>query len=901
MRMRWLSFFLIASFAVLVNVHVAVLGQVRPVNDYGDLGLQQAIRRLNTTASVMMIGAHPDDEDSALLAYLARGESARTAYLSLTRGDGGQNIIGPELFEPLGVIRTEELLQARRLDGAEQFFTTAYDYGFSKTLAEAKQKWPEDTIKCEVVQIIREFKPLVVISRFSGTSADGHGQHQYAGYISPIAVKAAADPKACGGNGGAWQVRKFYVEQGFSANNPSALQINTGSYDPLFGRSYFEIAMEGRSQHKSQGEGRLEFHGNIFSGLSLVESTVPKIDKESSPFDGIDTSIAGAAKTFTRDVSKIEPRVLPKLAELQTKLVKIKTNYRPDDTGALLAALVDANKLLADVSLTFRVFDTDQQNHGIVNDAGFWAFLSEKYQELNRAIQMAAGIQVDALSDRETVANGEDVSLAVKTYFPPNKDISVKNVRVFATCKDVEGSGCIGAEFEPLDQSKLPPQSTLRREVANDARFFTGHIKNLPPTEPYWLKTERLQDVFRLYDVQENEVGRPFSRPPFMAELTINVNGIDLLIERPFEYRYADAARGEIRREVNVIRPVTLRLDKDLMIVPITGREQKRKVTLRVINNSANPISGTIVSGANTLTVSPAEVRFDLKGKDDQQTIEFEVKLPAKLEAGRYNIGPRVERKYQEADYDLHVISYPHIQTHRYYTSTNLNIVALDLKTEPLNIGYIMGSGDEMPDAIREMGMNVTLLDEKELASGDLSKYDTIVVGIRASETRPDLVANKKRVFDYVNAGGNLIVQYQRGNFATSGLLPFPADTADKQRTAAGSIARVVDENAPVQILQPQHPIFNFPNQITDDDFKGWVQERNAYNLVTFDPKYVPLLESHDPGEQPNNGGTVLANIGKGTYIYTSYSWFRQLPAGVPGAYRIFANMLSLPKATKNP
>jgi LmbE family N-acetylglucosaminyl deacetylase len=252
-----IAVFLYVSTSIGLLFSQLVVAQVRPVNDYGVLGLEQAIKRLNTTASVMMIGAHPDDEDSALMAYFARGEHARTAYLSLNRGDGGQNIIGPELFEALGVIRTEELLQARRLDGAEQYFTRAYDYGFSKTLAEAKQKWPEDVIKCDIVRAIRMFKPQVVISRFSGTPADGHGQHQYAGYISPIALKAAADPAQCTEAGPIWQVSKFYVEQGFGDTSQPILRMNTGKYDPLLGRSYFEIAMEGRSQHRSQGEGRL--------------------------------------------------------------------------------------------------------------------------------------------------------------------------------------------------------------------------------------------------------------------------------------------------------------------------------------------------------------------------------------------------------------------------------------------------------------------------------------------------------------------------------------------------------------------------------------------------------------------------------------------------------------------
>jgi hypothetical protein len=304
----------------------------------------------------------------------------------------------------------------------------------------------------------------------------------------------------------------------------------------------------------------------------------------------------------------------------------------------------------------------------------------------------------------------------------------------------------------------------------------------------------------------------------------------------------------------------------------------------------------TIRGNAPGWQVTPLKSGGDLAKCGDKATSSFKLVVPANVMPGRYAFTAQVEGTGFSWGMTMNTIAYPHIQTHRYYTPAVADVLVLDLKTAPLNIGYIMGSGDAVPEAIREMGMNVTMLEDKDLSTGDLSKFDTIVVGVRASETRPDFVANNKRLLEYVNNGGNLIVQYQRGNFAGSGLLPYPADAQDKQRTAAGTISRVVDENAPVTILQPQHPIFNFPNKITNDDFKGWVQERNAYNLVTFDPRYVPLLESHDSGEQPNNGGTVIANIGKGTYIYSSYSWFRQLPAGVPGAYRIFANMLNLPK-----
>ena len=309
--------------------------QVRPVNDYGAIGIEQVLKRLNTTASVMMIGAHPDDEDSALLAYLARGENARTAYLSLTRGDGGQNIIGPEMFEPLGVIRTEELLQARRLDGAEQYFTRAFDYGFSKTLAEAKQKWDEKVVLCDAVRAIRLFQPMVVISRFSGTPADGHGHHQFAGYISPIAVKAAADQQQCTQSGPAWQVLKFYVEQGFGDNLPApTLRLNTGQYDAVLGRTYFEIAMEGRSQHRSQGEGRIEFHGDQFSGLNLAESKVSRAESEKTLFGAVDTSVSGLAKLLNMSGDSAD-----KLLTAQTSAAEALQSYRPNEPKAILSML----------------------------------------------------------------------------------------------------------------------------------------------------------------------------------------------------------------------------------------------------------------------------------------------------------------------------------------------------------------------------------------------------------------------------------------------------------------------------------------------------------------------------------------------------------------------------------
>jgi LmbE family N-acetylglucosaminyl deacetylase len=832
MRSRKLSFFLIIS--LLTSSSLLPVGeafaQVRAINDYGALGLQQAIRRLNTTASVMMIGAHPDDEDSGLLAYLARGESARTAYLSLTRGDGGQNIIGPELFEALGIIRTEELLQARRLDGAEQYFTRAFDYGFSKTLDEAKNKWPLDVIKCDMVRAIRMFKPQVVISVWSGTPGDGHGQHQYSGYISPIAVKAAAEASQCTDAGPTWQVMKLYFERG-SSNQPT-LRINVGKFDSLLGRSYFEIAMEGRSQHRSQGEGRLELRGDQFSTLNYVSGAVPKGANETSVFDGIDT----------------------------------RPPWGQASSSATLNDLLALSNQIPESSFARR--------------------------NLNEAIAHLAGVQIDALSDRETAVPGETVGISVKVNLHNAPSAKVASVQWFAP--------------PGWDVSKVQPPSDNspafnRRETASYADYYVANVPlNTQPTQPYWLRSPRKGDMFEWPTGQDADL--PFQPPLLTARVIVDFGETPITFERHVQYRYADPARGELRRELNVVPAISVAMDQDLLIVSDGGKVRKQRLVMTVTNNTSGPINGMAalnLNSQNKWTVTSALPTVSLKTKGEKQSIPFEITIPAGTMSGAYKIDGGVMASEMNFNQEMHTIAYPHIQTHRFYTLAQTTVDVLDLKVAPVNVGYVMGSGDEVPEAIRQMGLNLTMIDD--LAAADLSKFETIVVGIRASETRPDFGANNNKLLDWVRNGGNLIVQYQRPAFVQQNLAPFPVNMSDTQRTAAGSTARVVDENAPVEILQPQNPIFNFPNKITNEDFKGWIQERNLYNWVTFDPKYTPLLESHDTGEQPNNGGMVVANLGKGTYIYSSYSWFRQLPAGVPGAYRIFANMLSLPRATKKP
>lgn len=804
----------------IVLFAVSATAQIRPIYDQGALGLAQQLKRLNTTASALMIGAHPDDEDTALLAYLARGESARTGYLSLTRGDGGQNLIGPELGEALGVIRTEELLQARRLDGAEQFFTRAYDFGFSKTLAEAREKWDERVILCDVVRVIRSFQPLVVISVFNGTPVDGHGQHQIAGYISPLAVKAAADPGQCKESGAVWTVKKFYVRH--RGSGEPTLKINTGKYDPLLGRSYFEIAMQARSQHRSQEQGVLELKGDQFSGVDLVDSSVPRVEKETGIFDGLNVSLSESGGSLS--------------------------NYDPLNPTGIIPALIKIH--------------ADSKNDYAVQTAG-------------EALLRATGMRIDVLADRETAVPGDTVPVAVRIFSPfgnvgicDEVDFNFPHVQVLGTTANT--------------------QSGARTETAQCVKYYKITVPtDTTPTQPFWLRIPRQRDLFSI----SNWPSPIFEGRSVVAALRLVIDGEPVIILRPVEYRYADDIRGEVRRELNIVPKISVAPDRNLLVVSTAPKERNRELAIAVTNNVDGPASGTVkLTLPMGWTSSPAESQFSMTRKGESTSARFLVNIPRTAAPGSFEIKAQAISGGVVFSQTMQTIAYEHIQTHRIYRPAKADVKLIDLKTVPVKVGYIRGSGDRVAEAISQLGVDVKDIDAAMLASGDLSRFDTIVVGIRAYQVRPDLVANNKRLMDFASNGGTLIVQYQLPNtYAQQNLTPYPTQMGP----------RVVDENAAVTIVHPAHPVFNLPNKISDEDFKGWVQERNLYNFDKMDPKYVGLLESHDAREPENAGGLVIADIGKGKYIYCSYSLFRQLPAGVPGAYRLLANMLSVSKAQR--
>ena len=870
---------LASSLALIITG--AISAQVRPIYNRGAAGLSLLLGRLQTTASALHTGAHPDDEDSALIATLARGEHARVAYLALNRGEGGQNIIGTELFEALGVIRTEELLQARRLDGGEQFFTRTLDFGFSKTLEEAGRKWGTREVLGDMVRIIRQYRPLVIASRFSGTAADGHGQHQLAGSLTPLAFKAAADPsqfpEQIAEGLRPWQAKKFYVGQLFrpDPNAPPTTEIATGRLDPVIGRSYAEIAFEGRSQHKSQEMGAIELMGPQRSLLRLVTNhTSAPGTSETSLFAGIDTSVPGLAALAGLPDGSLRAE----LAAMDAAATEASRQYDARTPSGIVPALARGLAATRAARAAARALPASADARA---EADF--LLAFKERDFAEALAAAVGLTLDPLASAETLTPGDAIVVDVRAFAADSSVVRLGAPRV---------AGPPGWTIEPAprpeDSDADNPFARFFRESPTASTTFRAQAPaDAPLTQPYWLVQPRKGDLFEW--PSGSSKGAPFAEPLLTAHLPVEIAGVSFELARAVEYRYADRIRGEIRRHVAVVPAVAVGLDSRLMVVPSGGAADPRTVVVRVSSQARTDVNGTVALGVpRGWTSVPAQAAVTLKPGERTAT-SFTVTPPTPVPAGSFEIAAHVEVAGTRYTQDLQTIAYPHIQTHRLYAPASVRVQAFDLTVAPVTVGYIMGSGDQVPDAIRRLGLPVTLIDAAMLATGDLSRFDTIVVGVRASEARPDFVAATARLRHYVEGGGTLVVQYQQTDYATRGLAPFPGQIG----------ARVTDESAPVRILRPDHPRFRFPNAIGPEDFDGWVQERNLYSFSAFDPRYTPLLESGDPNEPVNDGGELYAEIGKGRYVYTSYAWFRQLPAGVPGAYRLFANLLSLSKAPR--
>jgi len=797
-------------------------GQLSPPGTGGVAALASTLRQLGSNKRVLMIGAHPDDEDTQLLVLLSRGMGAQAAYLSLTRGEGGQNLIGPELGPELGIIRTEELLAARELDGARQFFTRAYDFGFSKSVEETFRFWPRDSILKDVVDVIRRFRPQIIIAVFSGTPADGHGHHQVSAILARQAFDLLRDST--------WGPQKFYRS---TRGDPTAttLTLPVGILDPILGQSYFQVAMASRSRHRSQDMGQLQRPGPATSGVALL-STKTVGAAETSVFSGLDTTIH-----------------VPGYAALIDSARAALTPWRP---SATLPSLLRALRLVGTADTVQRAL-------------------------LERAIAIAAGVTMDGTADDGIVTPGERLQIEVTVWNAGDSTVRVDSVAVAAPA---------GWNLERLELGAptVAPGTVLTR------RFVLTVAKDAERTQPYFLRRP-LINRGGLYDwsgAPAEVRGLPFEPPPVTARVRLAVGGEPVTLTREVVYRYRDQAIGEVRRPLFVTRDVDIAIAPEELLWPIDGgSHDPRHFTVTVTNRVRGTASvRTTVTPPAGWPPIPAE-SFAFAREDETKSVPVTVAPPTgdSLKAGTYDLraGPGGGR--------LEIIDYPHIRPRALTRPSVAQIRAARVALPGLShVGYVRGAADRVPEALLASGVPVELIGADSLARGDLSHYDAIVIGSRAYETEPALVANNGRLLDYVTKGGLLIVQYQQYPFVDGGFAPYPL-------TIARPHDRVTDENAPVTELDPSHAVFHYPNAIGDADWRGWVQERGLYFAHTWDTTYVPVLETHDPPPNPPaelKGGLLIAPLGRGIYVYTGLSFFRQLPAGVPGAYRLFMNLLGL-------
>jgi len=723
---------------------------------------------------VLWIAAHPDDEDTNLISWLARGRNVQTAYLSLTRGDGGQNLIGNELGEALGVIRTEELLAARRIDGAHQYFGRGYDFGFSKTADETRKHWPQDSLLQDAITVMRAFRPHIVATTFSGTPRDGHGQHQISAIVARDAYSFAADTVRFPVRefGKSWTPLKFYRLARFSPQDRT-LAINVGEYNPYLSLSYQEIAADSRSQHKSQGFGALRRKGVVWDYLTREDSRVPAppAKEESSIFAGIDT----VGKAIVRDGRTYPPaRPLP--------------------------------------------------------------------------------IELEAVADRQAVALGDSARISLAIFNRGRVPILIPAIKV-------DGK----------------PRTVLPDSAYRWTQWYVGR----EISQPWWLATPRNGDLFAPKISGISEDARELRRG---AHIFVSSSATGpIYLSAPIVFHYVDRVRGDVQRPLIVAPGVSITLDQAVTMARANGPfNQLLRTTLRSALSDSTPVTVTVSlprglsadSMARTVVMAPGATR----------TLTFKVR--GSLSRGTHEIAATATAKGQSYRTGYIPIEYPHINPQWIYRPSTLRINAADVALPAkLNVAYVPGVGDNVAPVLQQLGIPLTIVDGDDLPQTDLSRFTAIVVGPRAYQASQTLQDNSDYLLAYVRNGGRLVVQYGQDEMQRPGIMPYPITLQQRAE-------RVTDENAPVTFTDPRSPLLNAPNKITQDDFRGWVQERASYMPSTFDPRYRTMLAMSDPGEQPNRAAILAAPYGRGTYIYVPLALFRQLPAGVPGGARIFANLL---------
>lgn len=839
----------------------------------GEVSLRLMLRKLGSAATFMQATAHPDDEDNALLAMLGHGQGMRTVLVSATRGEGGQNEIGPELFQALGVLRTEELLAVHRFDGAEQYFTRASDFGFSFSIEETFDKWGHDAILGDYVRHIRAVRPDVIVGFLCGGQGGGQ-HHQAAARLTAEAFTAAADPSKYPDQFKEglrpWQAQRVFCTDTSSFGSRAAaprrdvLTVNTSGFDSLLGRTYAELGLEARSMHKCQGTSQLLLLPGQGDGRTyrLVNTASGAHDvAPASLFEGIDPTLAG----LTRFAPALAGTLDPALADITRHVASAKTAV--DAGGPAAAAPPLASGLAAVRALRARLRPS--------TDAGAYEVdfrLAQKEAQFEDALLLAANARLEALAADGLVIQGQHVPV---TAYASNHLAAPMVVRA------VRFAGA-GANSPACSGSVAPGRALECKgtvDIPGDAPF----------TSPYWhLRTDAAR-----YDFAPGvPFGVPFTPTPFTATFDLTIAGADVSAVRPIQYRYDNLVAGEKRMELQVVPPFAVTVTPEIAVVP-AGSGARRRIDVAVTNQMATPGRAAVsLQVPDGWTTEPASAPAAFAREDEQVTVSFALVPPKQARAGEYHVGAVVQEDGTSAarsSVGYQVVEYPHIHRRHLVEAAETRVKVIDVRVAPgLRIGYIMGVGDQVPAAIEQLGADVHLITPAELAAGDLSQYDAIVTGVRAYERRPDLRAYNHRLLAYAENGGTVLVQYNKFEFNQAQYGPYPAKVSSN---------RVTDENAPVEVLLPDHPVFNSPNRIGPDAWRGWVQERGLYFLGERDPRYVDLVRLQDPfpfNAGPKTGALVEAKVGKGRWIYIGLGLWRQLPAGTDGAYQLMANLISL-------
>jgi LmbE family N-acetylglucosaminyl deacetylase len=783
------------------------------------------MKKLNVLGSVLYVAAHPDDENSRLIAYLAKERLYRTGYLSMTRGDGGQNLIGDEQGVELGLIRTQEMLAARGIDGAEQFFTRAFDFGFTKSTEEAMKIWDKQKILSDVVWILRRFQPDVVITRFPEDFKTAfHGHHSSSAVLAHEAFIAAADPSKFPEQFKygvqPWKGKRLLWNTfNFGNNNTTSddqLKIDVGAYNAILGKSYGEIAAESRTQHKSQGAALPRTRGQALEYFTSIEGDKAVTDL----MDGIQTTW-----------SRVEGG--NKIQQLIDQLIKDYSLSNPEKSVPGLVNVYNAIMKLKD---------------------GYWK--TQKLKEVQQLIEICSGLWLEATVRNPYTAQGDPMQVNISMLNRLNTEVTVKSIRIDNIDTTINQSLVFNKNYSLNENIVVPDKK--------------------PITQPYWLQEEMSPGSFNVKD--QLLIGDPQSKPAYDAQFSVSINGQDFIFTRPVQYKFLDAVRGELYQPLTILPAVTGQFDPETIV--FTSNKEKA-FDVRTQNQSQRNIQPKVsLTSMNDI---------DLKSETNPRnaTLTYSAKPLKKESAVFYSSIVLDEQGRADSLKELKTLSYDHIPRIDYFRNSRGKFVITDVQTEGKRIGYIEGAGDRVPEALQQRGYEVVLLKEKDISAANLKQFDAVITGVRAYDVHDWLFAKYDMLMDYIRDGGNLVVQYNRNNLGSSKtkIGPYPFSISN---------TRITNENAIVNFLQPAHPVLNYPNKITDQDFDGWIQERGIYFAGQSDSSYQSILSMHDPNEPDQKGSLIIANYGKGKFVYTGLVFFRELPAGVPGAYRLMANIIAL-------